>query len=302
MASKLDHLQDANFPRDPEGRVYHLGVKRGDVANRILSVGDAARAKMLSQMLDNKDNLLIISNRGFTVYTGTYNKVPLTIIATGMGVAMIDFLVRECRAVIDGTMVVLRYGTCGTPQPTIPVGTVCVTSSSVLIRRNPDHWLPSPTGGPSPSPYDISLPVPSDPTLTTLLHSNIVKLVGGNVVTGSNVTADSFYSSQGRTDPNFNDDNSDLVDLIVAKYPDMATLEMETFQLFHLARCSKKQDIRAGAAVMVLAQRRSNDFLDNDRKHALEAAGGKACLETLSSFPLLPSEAMSGPDCVWNVM
>lgn len=30
MTSKLDHLQDANFPRDPEGRVYHLGVKRGE--------------------------------------------------------------------------------------------------------------------------------------------------------------------------------------------------------------------------------------------------------------------------------
>lgn len=30
MTSKIDHLQNANFPQDPEGRVYHLGVKRGD--------------------------------------------------------------------------------------------------------------------------------------------------------------------------------------------------------------------------------------------------------------------------------
>jgi hypothetical protein len=55
---------------------------------------------------------------------------------------------------------------------------------------------------------------------------------------------------------------------------------------FHLAHCTKKKDIRATAAVMVLAQRRSNEFLDNDRKHALEALGGRACLETLVNFPL----------------
>jgi len=302
MASKLDHLQDANFPRDPEGRVYHLGVKRGDVANRILSVGDSARAKMISMMLDNPDNLLIISNRGFTVYTGTFQKVPVTVIATGMGVAMTDFLVRECRAVIDGTVCAIRYGTCGTPQANLPIGSVVVTDSSVLVRRNPDHWLPSPSGGASPSAYDISLPVASDPALTDLLYSRIAANVGVNVIKGSNVTADSFYSSQGRADPNFNDDNSDLVDLILARYPDMCTLEMETFQFLHLARCSKRQDIRASAAVMVLAQRRSNEFLDNDRKHVLEALGGRACLETLTSFPLAPSETMGGPECVWNNM
>jgi uridine phosphorylase len=31
-----------------QGRVYHLGVKRGEVANRILSVGDTGRARLLS--------------------------------------------------------------------------------------------------------------------------------------------------------------------------------------------------------------------------------------------------------------
>ncbi len=30
LSSKLNLLHDANFPRDPEGRVYHLGVKRGE--------------------------------------------------------------------------------------------------------------------------------------------------------------------------------------------------------------------------------------------------------------------------------
>lgn len=297
MAQKLDHMQNANFPRDPEGRVYHLGVKHGEVANRILSVGDSARAKMLSQMLDNPNNLLIISNRGFTVYTGTFQKVPITIIATGMGVAMIDFLIRECRAVVDGTMCVIRYGTCGTPSPTISVGSLVVSDSSVLIRRNPDHWV-----DPSSSPYDISLPVPGDAALTDALHQRIVALNQTPTFKGCNATGDSFYSSQGRIDPGFNDNNTELIDKLVEKYPQMCSLEMETFQLFHLAHCARNKDIRATAAVMVLAQRRSNEFLDNDRKHALEALGGRTCLETLVNFQLSPSESMSGPDCVWNIM
>jgi uridine phosphorylase len=294
MTSKLDHLQDANFPRDPEGRVYHLGVKRGEVANRILSVGDASRAKMLSLMLDNPTNLLIISNRGFTVYTGTFQKVPITIIATGMGVAMVDFLVRECRAVVDGTMCIIRYGTCGTPAPTIKVGSVVVSDSSILVRRNPDHWTNE-----SIPPYDISLPVPADPVLTDALFSRIVSQT--TTYKGCNATADSFYSSQGRTDPGFNDHNAELVDQLVAKYPQLCTLEMETFQLMHLAHCARNKNIRATAAVMVLAQRRSNEFLDNDRKHALEALGGRACLDTLANFVLAPEETMSGPECIWNV-
>ncbi len=107
-------------------------------------------------------------------------------------------------------------------------------------------------------------------------------------------------------DPNYSDDNNELINLIVNAYPEVASLEMETFQMyafcfstiynythlktrFHLAQCCKKKNVRAGAAVIVLAQRRSNEFLDNDRKHLLEAVGGKACLEALTSFPLTPT-------------
>ena len=46
-----------------------------------------------------------------------------------------------------------------------------------------------------------------------------------------NATADSFYSSQGRTDANFDDRNETLIDEIIGKFPTATTLEMETFQL-----------------------------------------------------------------------
>jgi uridine phosphorylase len=60
-------------------------------------------------------------------------------------------------------------------------------------------------------------------------------LVAARVVPCLNATADSFYSSQGRTDANFDDRNETLIDEIIAKFPAATTLEMETFQLCALS-------------------------------------------------------------------
>ena len=69
------------------------------------------------------------------------------------------------------------------------------------------------------------------------------------VVEGINITADSFYSSQGRIDPSFEDRNETLLHDLVAAFPTAVALEMETFQLFHLARlCRPVGSIRAAAA------------------------------------------------------
>lgn len=76
----------ANFPRDAEGRVYHIGVKQGDVANRILTVGDHVRAKRIAQLLDSEEEaghpvFEKLSQRGFLTITGRYKGVPVSIIA-----------------------------------------------------------------------------------------------------------------------------------------------------------------------------------------------------------------------------
>ena len=40
------------MPLDGEGRTYHLGIKAGEVADRILSVGDAGRAERIAALLE----------------------------------------------------------------------------------------------------------------------------------------------------------------------------------------------------------------------------------------------------------
>ncbi len=48
---------------------------------------------------------------------------------------------------------------------------------------------------------------------------------------GLNATACSFYSSQGRLDDAFDDRNDQVIAQLVAKYPDVHTMEMETYHL-----------------------------------------------------------------------
>jgi hypothetical protein len=56
---------------------------------------------------------------------------------------------------------------------------------------------------------------------------------------GLNASADSFFSSQGRPDPHFDDRNTEVIDRLLALHPHASSLEMETFYLLHLANCSR---------------------------------------------------------------
>jgi uridine phosphorylase len=119
-----------------------------------------------------------------------------------------------------------------------------------------------------------------------------------NVATGLNATADSFYSSQGRKDPNFNDANDHLIQEIIATYPNAVTLEMETFTLFHLSQCTSSQTvssvpqnldsecqntkvIKSAATTMIFADRTGGGFITPSLVAHLEWEGGKACLQAL---------------------
>lgn len=94
---------------DAQGRTYHLSAHAGSLANRILTVGDPTRLHRLTPFLDASPPLFeLTSHRGFTIVTGRYKGTPVSIVAIGMGVAMVDFLVREARSVVQGDMVFVR--------------------------------------------------------------------------------------------------------------------------------------------------------------------------------------------------
>ncbi|KIJ33033.1 hypothetical protein M422DRAFT_52594 [Sphaerobolus stellatus SS14] len=235
-----DTLTDANFPRTADGRVYHLGIRAGEVANRIITVGPPARARSIASLLSPEPAPFVLeSDRGFLTITGLFNGVPVSICAIGMGASNADFFVREVRECITRDMVVVRLGSCGGLLSTLPVGSIVVPKASVAVSRNYDFDFTN-SDTQSEEPYHISKPVSAD----LELHDSIVRSLQGFIPEGLNIlvkgdivnaSADSFYSSQGRQ-TSFPDNNEHLIDRMLQRVDSLGSLEMETFHILHLAK------------------------------------------------------------------
>jgi len=335
-----DTITDANFPRTGDGRVYHLGLRAGEVANRIITVGSPSRALAIASCLDALPKpFTLISERGFHTFTGRYKGVPISIVSIGMGGPNMDFFVREVRESLRGDMVVIRLGSCGALID-LPVGSIVMPRASVAVTRNFDFDFG--TGNSHEPPYRISKPVEADPDLRVVLERAIeaarpATSGTANVVGTVNASADSFYSSQGRQ-TSFPDHNENLIQHLQSSMKDLATLEMETFHLFHLAACyhktlasctfppppltttpvlptvspplpsrphldgpvnSEDSIIRAAAVHMVFASRTSQDFITPEQVSELETWAGKGVLDALSGFEIPEDRLQPTQGSVW---
>ncbi|KAJ2782026.1 hypothetical protein H4R18_002531 [Coemansia javaensis] len=292
-------MNSANKPVSSEGRTYHVETREGEVANRVITVGDAARARALAKHLDR---ILFerASHRGFLTITGMYRGVPVSIVAIGMGQAMMDFFVRETRMVVRGPLTIVRFGSCGSICPA-KIGDLVVASSAFAITRNFAFFGPAPSGssgsnnssnsdgGPAArEPYLLWPAVPSDPGLTQAIAGNLRQALGdAHVYEGAVGNADSFYGSQGREGSDFYDANGTLIRRIHAEQPDAAALEMESHMLFHLAHTSTgpagaaPPSIRAACALMVYADRAGNAFIAPETSARMVNAAARAILDAL---------------------
>lgn len=273
----LGNISNANFPMDPEGRTYHLALKKGELANYIVTVGDFDRARLIVKKMETI-RLEYLSGRGFLTFTGTYKGLELSVVAIGMGIPMMDFFVREARAVVEGDMYIIRLGSCGTPRKDIEIRTVVVANQSFAIVENPDAFR-----DPSKQmkPYSITQ-FPARPEFT--LHQLFMKKLKDQntfpVIEAEDITAPTFYAAQGRIDAQFKDLNEHLIEMVSSEHPNTGSLQMETFCLFDLAEKNKMAQtaskIHAAGCAIVLANRPLNQFLSHEEKHKVEIGAGVA--------------------------
>jgi uridine phosphorylase len=303
----LLHISNANFPMTADKRVYHLDLKAGEISNKIILVGDLNRAKLYADTYFEGEYFSLMSHRGyvclcvdslyyiidtnrFLTCTGNYKGQRLSIVGTGMGTPMIDFSIREIRHLFapDEKLVMIRLGTCGSPQSNIKLGTIVVNDGAVMINRNPDAFR-NLNKGEIPSvdkAYRVSQVAYSDQKLSHLLSENAKRITGQEdaVAFGLDATGDSFYSSQGRTSDLFQDYNEQLIDYLCSLH-EIKSIEMETFHLFDMAQCSNNS-IVSTAAEIVLAARRSNEFINAELKSQREMQIGQAGLDTLVQYEI----------------
>ena len=106
----------------------------------MLSVGSMDRALLIADMLDPPRAsapalFQHLSGRGFLTLTGRFRGVPVSVVTTLMGMANMDFVVRECAAAVDGQMAVVRLGTCGALRAPARLGDMLVARDGAVCVR-----------------------------------------------------------------------------------------------------------------------------------------------------------------------
>lgn len=123
-----------------DGSIFHLHVKPGQIAKKIILVGDPGRVNMIAEHFSDIE--FEVQNREFHTVTGTYNGKRLSAISTGIGCGNIDIVINELDALANinfdertdndkkESLELVRIGTCGGLQENTRLGTfVCSTKS-----------------------------------------------------------------------------------------------------------------------------------------------------------------------------
>ncbi|KAL0230247.1 hypothetical protein PCE1_003808 [Barthelona sp. PCE] len=279
MTSK--DFSNSEFPTTGEGRVYHLGAKKGEIYNRIVTSGDVGRIKRIKTHL-TEIHYEIESSRCFYIVSGVYKGFNVTLVASLMGYPNMDFAVRELRAIVDGPMVIIRLGTCGSPRADSRLGDIAIGRETRGIYRNPDAFRP---GAPADmEKYHITLPAKGCDRLSDIVKAKLIEQEL-NVVEGTTFSGCTFYSAQGRVGVHFDDKNEHILDRIVNEVPDAVNIEMESFHLFDLAENAMPgYEMYVSAIAIIIAKRDSGAFITNEEKYKAELICGTACLDTIVEF------------------
>ncbi len=124
-------FQESELIINPDGSLYHLGLRPEDVAPTVIVVGDQGRVPMVSRYFDKIVHES--QNREFRAHTGEYKGNAITVLSTGIGTDNIDIVLNELDAAVNidlktrtvkeehTSLDIIRLGTSGALQQDIPV-------------------------------------------------------------------------------------------------------------------------------------------------------------------------------------
>jgi uridine phosphorylase len=246
---RLSQLTQADAPRTGD-RQYHIDLKRGELAEHVLLVGDPGRVAKVSSRWDTVE--VERTNREITTATGTYRGMRISCMSTGMGPDNVEIVLAEAMEITDAATFV-RIGSSGALQPEIGLGDLIVSTGAVRLENTTDFYV--------------------HPGFPAMAHRDVVwaleqacRDLGYSYHVGLTATASGFYAPQGRA-----------MRTLPVRYPELAeelrrqrvaNLEMESSALFVLAHLA---GLRSGTVCAAYAQRTDGTFLEGAAKEAAEA-------------------------------
>jgi len=124
-----------------DGSIFHLHLKPGQLAQKIILVGDPGRVNTVASHFDSRE--LEVESREFHTITGTYRGKRISVVSTGIGCDNIDIVLTELDALVNidfetreakaelTRLEIVRLGTCGGLQENTPVGTFIASQKSI---------------------------------------------------------------------------------------------------------------------------------------------------------------------------
>jgi len=229
-------LQICDMPLDRDGKFYHIDCRPGDLAPYILACANPQRGHLIADFMQERE--LKGQNREYIVYTGSYNGIPLSVMATGIGAPATAIAVVEAAQCSSNTTFI-RVGTSGAIQPGIGLGDLILTDECIR-DENTTHYYADP-----------DLRVRAHPDVLDALQ-RAARELGLPYHRGTTCTTSDFYAGQGRKIDGFPLRDPDKVDRLRAM--GVLNFEMEMSVFLTLAAVSS-YPLRAGGLTTVFCNR-----------------------------------------------
>ena len=158
----------------------HNSAALGDFAKTVLMPGDPLRAKFIAENFLT-DARLVNNVRGINGYTGTYQGVPVSVMASGMGIPSIGIYSYELYTQY-GVENIMRIGSAGAMSEDVHVRDIVIGMGACTNSNFGDQYKLSGTFAPIAS-YSI---------MRTAIES--AEAVGARYHVGNILSSDTFYS------------------------------------------------------------------------------------------------------------
>ncbi|HNS18327.1 MAG TPA: nucleoside phosphorylase [Bacteroidales bacterium] len=257
---------------NPNGSIYHLHLKPGQVAPTVILVGDPARVGVISRHFDRMESR--IRNRELLSHTGYLGNKRVTVLSTGMGTDNIDIVVHELDALVNidfrtrtrkkehTRLSVIRIGTSGAIQPEVPLNAFVLSEYAIgidglLNYYDHHHRLEEELADTFREHigWPKQLPLPYAAKGSDFLTSSL----GDGLLRGITLTAQGFYGPQGRSVriPLAFPDLNERIASFAYKGKKIINYEMETAALYGLCTLLGHEALTICVAI---ANRATNQF------------------------------------------
>jgi 5'-methylthioadenosine phosphorylase len=236
---------------------YHILAKPGDIAERVLAVGDPGRADAIARELLS-GAALVNSNRGFNTYTGFFEGARVTVATHGIGGPSAAIVVEELKML--GAKLIVRLGTCGGLTEKVKVGDAVVALGAIY----------QPGGAPGMYAPGMCYPAVADPEVVVELERGL-REEGFNVHRGIVASSDAFHAEE--------------ANLGAWSSVGAVAVEMECATIFTVARI---RGVKAGAALLVIDNLATGELFEAgaEERRKLEIKAAKGALKALARIQL----------------